>query len=85
MNELYSAEKAREYSMKYRYKDEIEDVNEKINEAVLKGETSCAYYDLLSSFVEDIFFWASICLIWSNSWSRRLFLDPLSSKCSLIL
>lgn len=55
MNELYSAEKAREYSMKYRYKDEIEDVNEKINEAVLKGETSCEYYDLLSSFVEDTF------------------------------
>lgn len=41
--------------MKYRYKDEIEDVNEKINEAVLKGETSCEYYDLLSSFVEDTF------------------------------
>jgi len=55
MKELYSAEKAREYSMKYRYKDEIEDVNEKINEAVLKGETSCEYYNLLSSFVEDIF------------------------------
>lgn len=55
MKELYSAEKAREYSMKYRYKDEIEDVNEKINEAVLKGETSCEYYDLLSSFVEDTF------------------------------
>ena len=55
MNELYSAEKAREYSMKYRYQDEIEDVNEKINEAVLKGETSCEYYDLLSSFVEDTF------------------------------
>ena len=55
MKELYTAEKAREYSMKYRYKDEIEDVNEKINEAVLKGETSCEYYDLLSSFVEDTF------------------------------
>ncbi len=55
MKELYSAEKAREYSMKYRYKDEIEDVNEKINEAVLKGETSCEYYNLLSSFVEDTF------------------------------
>ena len=55
MNELYSAEKAREYSMKYRYKDEIENVNKKISEAVLKGETSCEYYDLLSSFVEDTF------------------------------
>lgn len=41
MNELYSAKKAREYSMAYRYKDEIEAVNNKIEEAVVKGETSC--------------------------------------------
>lgn len=47
MNELYSAKKAREYSMAYRYKDEIEAVNNKIGEAVVKGETSCEYYDLL--------------------------------------
>ena len=53
MRELYNAKMAREYSMKYRFKDEIEDVNEKISEAVLKGETSCEYYDVLSSFVED--------------------------------
>ena len=53
MKELYNAKMAREYSMIYRYKDEIEAVNNKIDEAVLKGETSCEYYDLLSSFVED--------------------------------
>ena len=29
MSELYSAEKAREYSIIYRYKDEIEAVNKK--------------------------------------------------------
>lgn len=55
MNELYSAEKAREYSMAYRYRDEIEAVNNKIGEAIVKGETSCEYYDLLSSFVKDTF------------------------------
>ena len=55
MKELYNAKMAREYSIKYRFKDEIEDVNDKISEAVLKGETSCEYYDLLSSFVEDTF------------------------------
>lgn len=55
MNELYSAEKAREYSMIYRYKDEIEAVNNKIGEAVIKGETSCEYYDELSSFVKSTF------------------------------
>lgn len=53
MKELYNAQTAREYSMIYRYKDEIENVNEKINGAVLKGETSCEYYDVLSSFVGD--------------------------------
>ncbi len=55
MNELYSAEKAREYSMIYRYKDEIETVNNKIGEAVVKGETSCEYYDELSPFVKSTF------------------------------
>ena len=55
MSELYSAKKAREYSMEYRYKDEIEAVNNKIGEAVVKGETSCEYYDVISSFVEDTF------------------------------
>lgn len=55
MNELYSAKKAREYSMAYRYKGEIEAVNNKIKEAVIKGETSCEYYNLLSFFVEDTF------------------------------
>ena len=55
MNELYSAKKAREYSMAYRYKDEIEAVNNKIVEAVVKGETSCEYYNLPSFFVEDTF------------------------------
>ena len=53
MNELYSAKKAREYSMRYRYKDEIDEIADKISEAVLKGETSCEYYDVLSSFVRD--------------------------------
>lgn len=51
MNELYSAKKAREYSMAYRF----EAVNNKIGEAVVKGETSCEYYDVISSFVEDTF------------------------------
>ena len=55
MKELYNAKTAREYSMIYRYKDEIENVNKKINGAVLKGETSCEYYNLLSFFVEDTF------------------------------
>lgn len=55
MNELYSAKKAREYSMVYRYKDEIETVNNKIEEAVVKGETSCKYYDELSPFVKSTF------------------------------
>lgn len=55
MDELYSAEKAREYSMIYRYKDEIEAVNNKIGEAVVKGEMSCEYYDELSPFVKDTF------------------------------
>ena len=55
MNELYSAKEARRLSMENLYKDEIEKVNEKIGEAVLKGETSCEYYDVISSFVEDIF------------------------------
>ena len=49
MKELYNAKTAREYSMIYRFKDEID----KINEATLKGETSCEYYDVLSSFVGD--------------------------------
>lgn len=53
--ELYSAEKAREYSMVYRYKDEIEAVNKKIGEAVVKGETLCEYYDELSPFVKSTF------------------------------
>ena len=48
MNELYSAKKAREYSIIYRYKDEIEAVNNKI-------ETSCEYYDMLSPFVKSTF------------------------------
>lgn len=55
MNELYSAEKAREYSMTYRYKDEIEAVNKKIGEAVVKGETSCEYYDMLSPLIKSTF------------------------------
>lgn len=55
MNELYSAKKAREYSIIYRYKDEIEAVNNKIGEAVLKGETLCEYYDMLSPFVKNTF------------------------------
>lgn len=55
MNELYSAKKAREYSMIYRFKDEIDEIADKINEAVLKGETSCEYYDELSSFVKSTF------------------------------
>lgn len=55
MNELYSAKTAREYSMIYRYKDEIEAVNNKIGEAVLKGEISCEYYDMLSPFVKSAF------------------------------
>lgn len=55
MNELYSAKKAREYSIIYRYKDEIEAVNNKIGEAVLKGETLCEYYDVLSPFVKSTF------------------------------
>lgn len=53
MKELYNAKTAREYSMIYRYKDEIDKIVDKINEAVLKGETSCEYYDVLSSFVGD--------------------------------
>lgn len=55
MNELYSAKKAREYSIIYRYKDEINEITNKINEAVLKGETSCEYYDMLSPFVKSTF------------------------------
>lgn len=55
MNELYSAKKAREYSTIYRYKDEIEAVNNKIGEAVVKGETWCKYYDELSPFVKNTF------------------------------
>lgn len=55
MNELYSAKKAREYSTIYRYKDEIEAVNNKIGEAVVEGETSCEYYDELSPFVKSTF------------------------------
>lgn len=55
MNELYSAKKAREYSMIYRFKDEIDEIADKINEAVLKGETSCEYYDMLSPFVKSTF------------------------------
>lgn len=55
MNELYSAKKAREYSIMYRYKDEIEAVNKKIGEAVVKGETSCEYYDTFSPFVKSTF------------------------------
>ena len=54
-HELYSAKKVREYSMVYHYKDEIEAVNNKIKEAVVKGETSCKYYDDLSSFVKSTF------------------------------
>ena len=53
MKELYSAKTAREYSMIYSFKDEINEIADKINEAVLKGETSCEYYDVLSSFVGD--------------------------------
>ena len=53
MKELYNAKTAREYSMIYRFKDEIDKIVNKINEAVLKGETSCEYYDVLSSFVGD--------------------------------
>lgn len=55
MDELYSAKTAREYSMIYRYKDEIEAINNKIGEAVVKGEMSCEYYDELSSFVKSTF------------------------------
>ncbi len=57
MDELYSAKKAREYSIIYRYKDEIEAVNNKIGEgeAVVKGETSCEYYNELSPFVKSTF------------------------------
>lgn len=55
MRELYNAKTAREYSMIYRFKDEIDEIVDKIDEAVFKGETSCEYYDLLSSFVEDTF------------------------------
>ena len=55
MNELKKKKKAREYSMIYRYKDEIEAVNNKIGEAVVKGEMSCEYYDMLSPFVKDTF------------------------------
>lgn len=55
MDELYSAKKAREYSMTYRYKDEIEAVNNKIGEAVVKGETSCEYYDMLSPLIKSTF------------------------------
>ena len=55
MSELYNAKKARKYSMIYRYKDEIEAVNNKIGEAVLKGETLCEYYDVLSPFVKSTF------------------------------
>lgn len=55
MRELYNAKTAREYSMIYRFKDEIDEIADKISGAVLKGETSCEYYDLLSSFVEDTF------------------------------
>lgn len=54
MKELYNAEMAREYSMIYRFKDEIDEIADKINEAVRKGETSCEYYDVLSSFVGDM-------------------------------
>ena len=53
MKELYNAKTAREYSMIYRFKDEIDEIADKIGKAVLKGETSCEYYDVLSSFVED--------------------------------
>lgn len=53
MKELYSAKMAREYSMIYRFKDETDEIADKISEAVLKGETSCEYYDVLSSFVGD--------------------------------
>lgn len=55
MKELYNAKTAREYSMIYRFKDEIDEIADKIGEAVRKGETACEYYDLLSSFVEDTF------------------------------
>ena len=53
MKELYNAQTAREYSMIYRFKDELDEIADKIGEAVLKGETSCEYYDVLSSFVGD--------------------------------
>ena len=55
MNELYSAKKAREYSIIYRYKDEIEAVNNKIGEAVLKGETLCDYPYMLAPCVQCTF------------------------------
>lgn len=54
MKELCSAKMAREYSMEYHFKDEINEITNKINEAILKGETSCEYYDVLSSFVGDM-------------------------------
>ena len=52
---LEFAKKAREYSIIYRYKDEIEAVNKKIGEAVVKGETSCEYYDILSPLIKSTF------------------------------
>lgn len=55
MEGIISAETARKLSIENLYKDEIEKVNEKIDEAIHEGQTSCEYYDTLSSFVEEIF------------------------------
>lgn len=55
MEGIISAKTARKLSMENLYKDEIEKVNEKINEAIHGGQTSCEYYDTLSSFVEETF------------------------------
>lgn len=79
MNELYSAKKAREYSMIYRYKDEVETVNNKIEEAVVKGGTSCKYYDELSPFVKSTLedFGYTISTI-SSSWTDSGFITYIT-------
>ena len=55
MEGIISAETARKLSMENLYKDEIEKINEKIDRAIYEGQTSCEYYDKLSSLVEETF------------------------------
>ena len=52
---MWTAQEARRLSMENLYKDEIEKVNEKINEAIYEGQTSCEYYDELPSLVKETF------------------------------